>query len=90
MFLINYVLIEKVFSKYLIVSYTNFTFYILVLKEKLDFLTRFGLLKHIPFLGQLIHDIVEKDPEGVSKALSGGIFAVLDLVLKAVAAGALG
>jgi len=62
----------------------NIFFYLLqflVLKEKLQFLINFGLLKHIPLLGQLIHDIVEKDPEGVSKALSGGIFAVLGLIL---------
>ncbi|XP_066915754.1 uncharacterized protein [Clytia hemisphaerica] len=53
-----------------------------LLLEKLNFITRLGLLKGIPFLGQLVHDLVEKDPEGVSKALSGGIFAILGHVLK--------
>ena len=61
-----------------------------MLKEKLNFLKNFGLLRGIPILGEFIHNLVENDPEGVSKALSGGIFAVLDLVLKAIAGGALG
>jgi len=52
-----------------------------LLTEKLKFLTRFGLLKHIPFLGQFIHDLVERDPQGVSNALSGGIFAILGMVM---------
>ncbi|XP_066915753.1 uncharacterized protein [Clytia hemisphaerica] len=58
--------------------------------EKLNFLKNFGLLKGIPFIGEFVHQLVENDPEGVSKALSGGIFAILDLALKAIAAGALG
>ena len=61
-----------------------------MLLEKLNFLKNFGLLKGIPFIGELVHQLVENDPEGVSKALSGGIFAILDLALKALAGGALG
>lgn len=75
-------------------GYQNFwgkySLLILVLLEKLNFLTRIGLFKNIPFLGQLVHDMVEKDPEGVSRALSGGIFAVLGLAIQALRIGALG
>ena len=52
-----------------------------VLKEKINFLLGFGLLKNIPFVGEFVHNLVERDPEGVSKALSGGIMAVAGLVL---------
>ena len=41
-------------------------------------------------MGELVHNMVENDPEGVSKALAGGIFGILDIALKAIAAGALG
>ncbi|XP_057305789.1 uncharacterized protein LOC130644269 [Hydractinia symbiolongicarpus] len=55
-----------------------------LLLEKLKFLTGFGLLKNIPFIGQFVHDLVERDPEGVSKAISGGIFAIIPFVLGAL------
>merc|ERR1712187_183553 len=42
-----------------------------LLLEKLNFLKNFGLLKGIPFIGEFVHNLVEQDPEGVSKALSG-------------------
>ena len=58
--------------------------------EKLNFLKNFGLLRGLPFIGEFVHNLVENDPQGVSRALSGGIFAVLDLALKALAAGAIG
>jgi len=39
----------------------------------------FGLLKRIPFLGQAIHDFVAQDPEGVARALKGGIGGLIQI-----------
>jgi len=58
-----------------------------LLKAKLNFLMQFGLLKHIPFVGKFIHDIVERDPQGVAAALKGGIFGILQLVGPLIAGG---
>ena len=58
-----------------------------MLKEKLNFLINFGLLKNIPFLGQAIHDMVQRDPDGVAKALSGGILGLIQLGLQLVGGG---
>ncbi|XP_066915752.1 uncharacterized protein [Clytia hemisphaerica] len=61
-----------------------------LLLKKLEFLVNLGLLKRIPLLGKFVHDLVQSDPEGVAKALNGGIFAMIRLVTKLLASGALG
>ena len=61
-----------------------------MLLKKLQFLINMGLLKRVPLLGQFVHDLVKNDPEGVAKALNGGIFAMIQLVTKLLASGALG
>merc|ERR1712151_1075067 len=58
-----------------------------VVLAKLQFLINLGLLKHIPLLGQFIHDMVANDPEGVARAVNGGIFALLGLVGQILARG---
>ena len=61
-----------------------------MLTEKLNFLKDAGLLRGVPVIGELVHKLVENDPEGVSKALSGGIMEVLKLAMSSVLAGMLG
>ncbi|XP_002158712.1 uncharacterized protein LOC100203182 [Hydra vulgaris] len=54
------------------------------LKAKLDFLINLGLLQRIPFIGQVIHDFVAADPQGVADALKGGIFGVIAIGQKII------
>ena len=57
----------------------SFFFSVSALKAKLDFLISLGLLQRVPFIGQLIHDMVANDPEGVANALKGGIFGLIKI-----------
>ena len=37
------------------------------------------IIVKIPMVGDIIHNMVEEDPEGIASALNGGIFAVYRL-----------
>ncbi|XP_057297382.1 uncharacterized protein LOC130627658 [Hydractinia symbiolongicarpus] len=55
-----------------------------LLKKKIQFILNLGFLKNVPFIGQMIHDLVANDPDGVAKALAGNIFDIIKLVLSRV------